>query len=81
MEAYTNFEHTMQYYNYDVLPFNFEFVTNLTIQSSAEDFKREMDSWMNSMPKGKVANWVVRIYKINIILGKHHTNKLFLYKS
>ncbi|XP_024867549.1 maltase 1-like [Temnothorax curvispinosus] len=59
MEAYTNFEHTMQYYDYNVLPFNFMFITNLNSKSSAQDFKREIDSWMNSMPSGKIANWVL----------------------
>lgn len=71
MEAYTDFEHTMRYYDYGVEPFNFKFIIDLKAQSSAQDFKQAIDSWMNSMPEGKVANWVVRIYKINIILRKH----------
>lgn len=60
VEAYTNFDHTMQYYDYNVLPFNFMFITNITVESSAADFKREIDSWLNSMPSGEIANWVVR---------------------
>lgn len=62
MEAYTNFENTMKYYKYDLMPFNFEFITNINAQSNASDYKREIDAWMNSMPKGEVANWVVRIH-------------------
>lgn len=62
MEAYTTPEHTMQYYNYSLLPFNFGFITNLNNKSTPQDFKREMDAWMNSMPAGEVANWVVRIH-------------------
>ncbi|XP_071628959.1 maltase 1-like isoform X1 [Temnothorax longispinosus] len=59
MEAYTTLEHTIQYYDYNLLPFNFKFIRNLNSKSSAQDFKREMDSWMNSMPRGEVANWVL----------------------
>lgn len=67
MEAYTSFPHTMQYYNYNVLPFNFEFIINVTNSSSAQYFKQEIDLWMNSMPKGEIANWVVRIYMKSLL--------------
>jgi len=30
-EAYINLEHTMLYYQYDVLPFNFKFTVNITV--------------------------------------------------
>ncbi|XP_072745192.1 maltase 1-like [Anoplolepis gracilipes] len=59
MEAYTSFPHTMQYYNYGVLPFNFMFIINITAGSSAKFVKKEMDCWMNSMPDGGIANWVM----------------------
>ncbi|KAL0120271.1 hypothetical protein PUN28_008138 [Cardiocondyla obscurior] len=59
MEAYTNFTHTMEYYDYDVLPFNFDIIIELNSQSSALDFKQKIDRWMNSMPSGKIANWVL----------------------
>ncbi|KAL6264517.1 hypothetical protein P5V15_004625 [Pogonomyrmex californicus] len=59
MEAYTNLKHTIQYYDYDVLPFNFAFIKNVNAQSSAQDFKREIDAWMNLMPSGEIANWVL----------------------
>ncbi|KAM0733412.1 Maltase 1 [Formica fusca] len=59
MEAYTSFPHTMEYYNYDVTPFNFAFIINVTINSSAEVYKEKIDGWMNSMPSGKIANWVM----------------------
>lgn len=68
MEAYTDLDHTIKYYHYDLLPFNFKFIRNLTSQSSAPDFQREMDSWMNAMPRGEVANWVVRIH-IKLLLS------------
>ncbi|KAL0120270.1 hypothetical protein PUN28_008137 [Cardiocondyla obscurior] len=59
IEAYTDLDHTIEYYKYNVLPFNFKFIRNLTAASTANDYKREMDEWMNSMPKGEVANWVL----------------------
>ncbi|XP_012529302.1 maltase 1 [Monomorium pharaonis] len=59
MEAYTNLENTIKYYDYNVLPFNFEFIIKLKAQSTTRDFKREMDIWMDLMPKGEVASWVL----------------------
>ncbi|KMQ90254.1 maltase 1 [Lasius niger] len=67
MEAYTSFPHTMQYYDYDVTPFNFMFIINVTNSSSAQYFKQEIDLWMNSMPKGDIANWV---------LGNHDNHRV-----
>lgn len=59
MEAYSDPEHTMQYYNYDLIPFNFKFITNVNATSSAQEFKQQIDLWMNSMPRGKIANWAM----------------------
>lgn len=68
MEAYSDPEHTMQYYNYDLIPFNFKFITNVNATSSAQEFKQQIDLWMNSMPRGKIANWAVRIYMNEVII-------------
>jgi len=42
--------------------------------SSAQEFKQQIDLWMNSMPRGKIANWAIRSYmymnEIIIILMK-----------
>ncbi|XP_018360680.1 PREDICTED: maltase 1-like [Trachymyrmex cornetzi] len=59
MEAYSDLKHTMQYYYYDLLPFNFNFITNVNATSSAQEFKQQIDLWMNSMPRGKIANWAM----------------------
>ncbi|XP_072743958.1 maltase 1-like [Anoplolepis gracilipes] len=59
MEAYTSLPHTILYYHYNLTPFNFEFIRNITVNSSAQFVKDEMDLWMNSMPTGEVANWVM----------------------
>ena len=58
-EAYANHEQTVKYYTSGVTPFNFMFIGELNNQSSAADFKRLIDRWVSSVPKGKVSNWVV----------------------
>jgi len=62
IEAYTSLQHTILYYDYNVLPFNFELTINVSYNSSPTDYKEEIDSWMNLMPRGEVANWVVSIH-------------------
>ncbi|GAB1869740.1 alpha-glucosidase [Camponotus japonicus] len=59
IEAYTDFPHTIEYYNYDVLPFNFGIIKNVTANSSAEYVKEEIDLYINSLPSGTIANWVL----------------------
>ncbi|KAG5309991.1 MAL2 Maltase, partial [Acromyrmex insinuator] len=61
MEAYTDPNHTMQYYDYALLSFNFKFIININAKSSAQEFKQQIDLRINSMPRGKIANWAVRI--------------------
>lgn len=61
-EAYTSLPNTVKYYKYGVnVPFNFMFVTGLNNHSTALDFKRSIDGWINNIPKGGnyIANWVV----------------------
>ncbi|XP_046820236.1 maltase 1-like [Vespa crabro] len=60
-EAYADFDLTVRYYNAgSTVPFNFMFMADLNNQSSAPDFKRLIDRWMNNLPsKDTVANWVV----------------------
>lgn len=61
-EAYADFDLTIKYYESgSTVPFNFMFIGDLNNKSSAADFKRGIDRWMNNMPNGAayVANWVV----------------------
>ncbi|KAL2720254.1 hypothetical protein V1478_010520 [Vespula squamosa] len=60
-EAYTDFDLTVRYYKSgSTVPFNFMFIADLNNGSSAPDFKRLTDRWMNNLPsKDYVANWVV----------------------
>lgn len=65
IEAWTPIEDTMRYYadsdgnpiaNF---PFNFLLISDLTDNSTARDFKNSIDTWIDKMPAGATANWVV----------------------
>ncbi|XP_012222970.1 alpha-glucosidase [Linepithema humile] len=61
-EAYADLNFTMLYYPAgSTVPFNFMFVSDLNNKSTAADFKRYVDRWLNNMPEGSqyVPNWVV----------------------
>lgn len=63
-EAYSSLENMVRYYgdgrrNGSQIPFNFELITRTNITSNAVDFKARIDAWLNGMPKGVRANWVV----------------------
>lgn len=63
-EAYTSIENTMKYYGSENnlgahLPFNFGLITYLNDQSKAADFSDSVHEWLDNMPYGKWANWVV----------------------
>lgn len=63
-EAYTNLQNTIRFYGEDGsngshIPFNFQLISYTSAASTAADFKTQIDSWLDVMPAGKVANWVV----------------------
>jgi len=63
-EAYTNLSSTMQYYGTSErdgshFPFNFLLIGDLKNESSAHDFVNTINRWLDNMPEGKTANWVV----------------------
>lgn len=64
-EAYANISMTMLYYGDENgrigahFPFNFDFITTLSAESSARDFAYVIRHWLTYMPKGQVPNWVV----------------------
>ena len=57
-EAYTTIPLTLKYFTSGSNPFNFMFISSLSGSSSAVDFKRTIDTWLNNLPKGNVSNWV-----------------------
>lgn len=65
-ETYTNIQNTMRFYGNETnlgahLPFNFGLICSLNDQSNATNFNDAVHNWLDNMPKGKWANWVVNI--------------------
>ncbi|XP_029050902.2 maltase 1-like isoform X1 [Osmia bicornis bicornis] len=59
-EAYTSWEHTIEYYNSGAhVPFNFKFIVEANDNSKPADFQNIINKWMQMMPKGQVPNWVM----------------------
>lgn len=47
-----------KYFESGCNPFNFMFVNDFNASSTAVDFKRAIDRWLDNVPKGNVSNWV-----------------------
>ncbi|KAK2587024.1 hypothetical protein KPH14_010985 [Odynerus spinipes] len=60
-EAYTTLENTLKFYQSGAhVPFNFKFITDVNSESSAADFKKTMDAWINGIDSNSsVPNWVM----------------------
>jgi hypothetical protein len=64
--TYATIADSINYYEHPFLrnprahfPFNLHLVEKLDRESTAFEFKTEIDVWMNSMPFGATANWIV----------------------
>lgn len=66
------------------IPFNFNLITRINTGSTADDIVEACDAWMNAMPAGKTANWVVsfslktslvRFFKTPLQIGNHDQNR------
>ncbi|KAJ8732987.1 hypothetical protein PYW07_015586 [Mythimna separata] len=61
-EAYTELALVMKYYGNSTrpgsVPFNFNYLGDLSNKSYAREMKKTIDLWMTYMPTGRVANWV-----------------------
>lgn len=59
-EAYTSLDNTIKYYKYGSnVPFNFKYITDANATSNATKLQQIADTWLQSMPKDGVANWVM----------------------
>ncbi|XP_025831784.1 maltase A1-like [Agrilus planipennis] len=63
-EAWESTNLTMMFYGNETnegvtFPFNFKFITDLSTSTSAQDLVNVILEWLNNMPEGKVANWVL----------------------
>ncbi|PSN31182.1 Maltase 1 [Blattella germanica] len=64
LETYASLEQVMQYYGTEErpgghFPFNFLLITDLNNESKAEDFNNVIHKWIDNMPEGRWANWVI----------------------
>ncbi|XP_067633473.1 maltase A3-like [Eurosta solidaginis] len=71
-EAYTDIDILMQYYGNTTvdgahIPFNFELLSNLKSWSDANHYSQLIHNWLDSMPAGRTANWV---------LGNHDQSRI-----
>ncbi|ALC40924.1 Mal-A1 [Drosophila busckii] len=71
-EAYTSFDNIIRFYGDGVrngshVPFNFDFLTSINNASKAGDYVAHIEKWMNAMPAGVYANWV---------LGNHDNKRI-----
>lgn len=75
-EAYTSLDNMIRFYgdgkrNGSNVPFNFELISNVNINSTASDYKARIDNWLSRVPPGKHANWVVSEFRQNMKLISH----------
>ena len=79
-EAYASHDLTIKYYNSgSTVPFNFMFITDLNNKSNAMDFQRLINRWVNTVPQGKVANWVVGNHdnhRVASRFGRHRADEM-----
>lgn len=64
VESYARVDLTQRYYGNSTakgaqIPFNFELVKRVNANSTAQDYKDVIEEWLNMMPAGQMANWVV----------------------
>lgn len=68
-EAYTSLENMIRFYKDgdrmgSHIPFNFELISNVNVDSTAKDYYTRINNWLSRVPEGCQANWVVRSCKI-----------------
>ena len=49
----------MRYYDSCDFAFNFNFIVQLESPLTAEGLLKQTNDWLDNMPEGKTANWVV----------------------
>ncbi|KAJ8668199.1 hypothetical protein QAD02_009862 [Eretmocerus hayati] len=59
LEVHAPIPHKMGYYDVGADPFNFMFLFNLTGKSTASDFNRLINEWLDVIPEGRKTNWIV----------------------
>uniref|UniRef100_U5EJL5 alpha-glucosidase n=1 Tax=Corethrella appendiculata TaxID=1370023 RepID=U5EJL5_9DIPT len=60
------------------MPFNFQIILNINEKSTAADFKRVIDSFIEITPKGQSANWVLGNHDKNRVANRIGMNRIDL---
>lgn len=84
-EAYTNTSFTMKYYQSDdgkeqraQLPFNFQLIYVGTHELNADRVVGAINEWLNNMPDGQIANWVLGSHDHSRVASRHLSTKIEL---
>ncbi|CAD7089383.1 unnamed protein product [Hermetia illucens] len=82
-EAYSPLDVLMQYYgngtvNGSHVPFNFHLITELNGTSTAPDYENVINEWMNAMPAGGTANWVLGNHDNRRVASRYGVEKIDL---
>ncbi|CAD7089382.1 unnamed protein product [Hermetia illucens] len=82
-EAYSPLNVLMQYYgngthNGSHVPFNFHLITELNGTSKAPDFENVVNTWINAMPAGRTANWVLGNHDQRRVASRYGVEKIDL---
>lgn len=64
LEAYTPINNVMRLFgdghkNGSQIPFNFQLISRMSYESTAQDVSDIIHSWLDLIPKGNVSNWVI----------------------
>jgi alpha-glucosidase len=73
LEAYGNLDQIMRYYGTPNapgghFPFNFRLISDINNSSSAEDFSRVINEYLERITEGRTANWVVSHFVTNLYI-------------
>ncbi|CAG9805325.1 unnamed protein product [Chironomus riparius] len=82
-EAYTTLEKTLDFYGNPFgrvgsqVPFNFEMINYINVNSTPADYKTQIDAWINNMPKSSefVPNWVVGNHDQHRVVNRFGINR------
>jgi alpha-glucosidase len=81
LEAYGSVDQIMGYYGTPEapgghFPFNFRLISDIDNSSSAEDFSRVINEYLERMTDGRTANWVVSKATLSRICTTHRLEHL-----
>lgn len=84
-EAYSNTSFTMKYYQSDDgleqrahLPFNFQLIYVNDFELNAQRVVGAIDEWLDNMPEGQTANWVLGSHDHSRTASRHLSTKIQL---